>query len=234
MAKKARKAGRQSFLITNGHARSRVAEAYRTLRTNMGFTEMDHPCRTVMITSSHMVEGKSTTASNLAIVMAQAGNHVLLVDCDLRKPLQHRLFNISNQVGFTSCLRQRALLDESFHPGPVEHLTILPSGPLPPNPSELLASEQCKRIWADLKARYDYVFIDTPPVLLVADAAILAAQVDGVLLVVDSGRTRIDHAQQSKEQLTKANAHIIGVVLNKVKTEDDKQYYYYSEDVSSN
>ena len=227
----AKKVNRQPFIITNRNARSHVAEAYRTLRTNLGFTEMDHPCRTILVTSSHAVEGKSTTTSNLAIVMAQAGNRVLLVDCDLRKPLQHQIFNISNQVGLTSCLRQKALLEEAFHPGPVEILTIMPAGPVPPNPSELLSSEQCKRVWADLKEQYDYVFIDSPPVLVVTDAAILSAQVDGVLLVVNSGNTRIDHAQQAKEQLTKANAHIIGVILNQAKTNHDKQYYY-SSDVS--
>lgn len=228
----AKKETRQPFLITQNNARSRVAEAYRTLRTNMGFTEMDHPCRTILITSTHPFEGKSTTVSNLAVVMAQAGNRVLLVDCDLRKPLQHQVFNISNQVGLTNCLRQKVLLDEALHPGPVENLTLLPAGPIPPNPSEILSSEYCRQFWTHLKELYDYIFIDTPPVLVVADATILAAQVDGVLLVVNSGSTRIDHAKEAKEQLAKASAHIIGVVLNQARIRDDNQYYYYSEDVS--
>lgn len=223
----------QRFLISQQNTRSVVAEAYRTLRTNMGFTELDRPCRTVLLTSPHPMEGKSTTAANLAVVMAQAGHKVLLVDCDLRKPLQHQVFNISNQIGLTNCLRKKTLLAEALHNTAVDNLTVMPSGPIPPNPSEVLSSEHTQGFWNSLKEHYDYVFIDSPPVLVVTDAAILAAQVDGVLLVVNSGQTRIDHAQEAKEQLTKASAHIMGVVLNQVKKVDRKyNYYYYSEDVS--
>lgn len=230
----AKKELRQPFLINQHNARSRIAEAYRTLRTNMGFTEMDQPCRTVLITSAHPVEGKSVTTANLAVVMAQAGNKVLLVDCDLRKPQQHNIFNIDNQTGLTNCLRHKTLLDEALQPGPVENLTLLPSGPIPPNPAEILSSEYTRNFWAYLKGLYDYVYIDAPPVLAVADATILAAQVDGVLLVINSGNTRINHAQETKQQLAKASAHIIGVVLNQAKIRNDKSnyYYYYDQGVS--
>jgi capsular exopolysaccharide synthesis family protein len=230
--RKKSKACEQS-LISQQNMKSVVAEAYRTLRTNMGFTEVDRLCRTILITSSHLEEGKSTTSANLAIVVAQAGQKVLLVDCDLRKPMQHRIFNVSNLMGLTSCLCQRQPLQEAVQPGPVENLDILTAGPLPPNPSEILSSEHTRAFWAGLKNRYDYILVDSPPVLAVADASILSSQVDGVLLVVNSGTTRVDHAKEAKEQLTKANAHIIGVVLNQFKIAKGKyQYYHYSSEAS--
>lgn len=231
MAKK--KATREHFLITQDNPKSVVAEAYRTLRTNMGFTEMDRPCRSVLISSSHPFEGKSTTAANLAVVMAQAGHKVLLVDCDLRKPMQHQIFNVSNQSGLTNCLLNRATVAEAAHSQIADNFSLLTSGPIPPNPSEILSSENTRAFWAGLKDHYDYIFVDSPPVLAVADAAILSSQMDGVLLVVNSGSTRIDHAQEARDQLNKANAHIIGVVLNRVKMAKGKyQYYYYGSEAS--
>lgn len=232
MRKKTRQ--RERFLIDQDNMKSVVAEAYRTLRTNLSFTEVDRPYQTVLITSPHLKEGKSTTSSNLAIVMAQAGQKILLVDCDLRKPLQHKMFGVSNLVGLTSCLCQRLPLREARQPGPVENLDLLTAGPIPPNPSEILSSEHTREFWAGLKEHYDYILLDSPPVLAVADAAILSTQVDGVLLVVNSGGTRIDHAQEAKAQLTKANAHIIGVVLNQFKIAPGQyQYYYYSREAAN-
>lgn len=232
MAKKDNKK-RDINLITQDDPRSAVAEAYRTLRTNMSFTEMDQPCRTVLITSPHPREGKSTTASNLAVVMAQAGHKVLLVDCDLRKPLQHHIFKVSNQAGLTNCLRGQTSVAQAAHTQISENLSVLTSGPIPPNPSEVLSSEHTRSFWAGLKDDYDYIFVDSPPVLAVSDASILSQQMDGVLLVVNSGNTRIDHAQEARDQLIKANAHIIGVVLNQVKAEKGQyEFYYYSSDAS--
>lgn len=233
MAKKEKQRERNHFLFTRDNPKSIVAEAYRTLRTNMGFTEMDRPCRTILFTSSHPKEGKSTTAANTALVMAQAGNKVLLVDCDLRKPVQHQVFNVSNQVGLTNCLTQKAVIQDVIHTGLADNFTLMTSGPIPPNPAEILGSEHTKAFWKKLAEQYDYVFIDSPPVLAVTDAAILSTQVDGVVMVVAANFTRIDHAQDAKEQLIKANAHIIGVVINKVKmTKGRYQYYYYSSDAS--
>lgn len=233
MANKKNQNQRERLLITQENPRSAVAEAYRTLRTNMGFTEMDKPCRTVLITSPHPREGKSTTASNLAVVMAQAGHNVLLVDCDLRKPLQHMIFKVSNQSGLTTCLRGKTTVQEAAHTNISENLSVLTSGPIPPNPSEVLTSEPTRRFWGGLAQQYDYVFVDSPPVLAVSDASILSAQMDGVLLVVNSGNTRIDHAQEARDQLIKANAHIIGVVLNQVKmAKGQYDSYYYSSDAS--
>ena len=218
-------------LVTQENPRSAAAEAYRTLRTNMSFTEMDRPCRTVLITSSHPREGKSTTASNLAVVMAQAGHKVLLVDCDLRKPMQHHIFKVSNQRGLTNCLRGQTTVAQAAHNQISENLSVLTSGPIPPNPSEVLSSEHIRSFWSGLKDDYDYIFVDSPPVLAVSDASILSQQMDGVLLVVNSGSTRIDHAREARDQLIKANAHIIGVVLNQVKSgKGQYDFYYYSSD----
>lgn len=230
---KKKKATREHFLITQENPKSFVAEAYRTLRTNMGFTEMDRPCRTVLVTSVHPMEGKSTITANLAVVMAQAGHKVLVVDCDLRKPRQHQIFNVSNQSGLTNCLLNRATVAETVHSSIADNFSLLTSGPIPPNPSEILSSEYTRAFWAGLKDHYNYIFIDSPPVLTVADAAILSSQVDGVLLVFASGSTRIDHAREARDQLNKANAHIIGVVLNRAKIAKSKyQYYYYSSEAS--
>ncbi len=224
---------RPEFLITKDNTRSVIAEAYRILRTNMGFTELDRPCRTILMTSPNPTEGKSTTAANLAVVMAQAGHRVLLIDCDLRKPVQHRFFNLSNQYGLTNCLREKTIIPQAIHKTEEENLFVMPSGPVPPNPSEVLSARHTQGFWNTLKEQYDYIIIDAPPVLVVTDATILATQLDGVLLVVNSGETRIDHAREAKEQLTKGNAHIIGVVLNQVKKMDmEYNYYYYSQDVS--
>jgi len=206
-----------------------MAEAYRTLRTNLGFAGMDQPCRSILVTSCNPLDGKSTIVSNLAVVMAQAGNKVILVDCDLRKPLQHKVFQVENFQGLTNCILQRLDVEEVAHRGLVENLTVLTSGPIPPNPAEILNSERTRSLWKTLLEKYDYVFIDSPPVLAVTDASILSTQVDGAILVVRSGVTRKDLAREAKEQFAKANARLIGVVLNQVKMDanDYYQYYYY-------
>lgn len=226
---KKRKETREFQLISHESPKSAVAEAYRTLRTNLGFAELDHPCRLVLVNSASPMDGKSTIAANLAVVTAQAGKKTLLVDCDLRKPVQHKIFKLPNQQGLTNCLLQHLEIEEVAHQGVVDNLTILTSGPIPPNPAEIVSSERTRNLWQNLLTRYDQIFIDAPPVLAVADAAILSTQVDGVLLVISSANTRIDQAKEAREQFIKANARIIGVVLNKVKVEKhDYNYYYYS------
>lgn len=219
-------------LITQRHPRSAVAEAYRTLRTNLGFASVDHACRSILVTSPGPEHGKSTTAANLAIVLAQAGQKVLLADCDLRKPDIHRLFSLDNAAGLTNTLIQGRDPVELAHPGPVKNLTVLTSGPVPPNPAELLGSDRVRSLWPQLLERFDSVIIDTPPVLAVTDSVLLSRQIDGVILVVSAGVSRVEVIQQAKEQLAKASARIIGVVLNKVKipSRDYHYYYYYHRD----
>lgn len=221
-------------LIIHTQPKSPMAEAYRTLRTNLGFARPDERCRTIMVTSTNPGEGKSTTISNLAVAMAQAGSKTILVDCDLRKPVMHKIFGVDNLHGFTNCLLKNMDIEDAAYHGLVENLTLLTSGPIPPNPAEILNAERTEKFWSQLLVQYEYVFIDTPPVLAVTDASIVASQVDGVILVVRSAETRKDLAREASEQLRKANAHILGVVLNQVKinSRDSQYYYYYSQDDS--
>lgn len=218
---------REYELITHEKPKSLVSEAYRTLRTNLGFTEIDKKCRSILISSPNPMDGKSITTANLAVTLAQAGNKVILVDCDLRKPIQHTIFGLGNQRGVTNCLLQNLEVEEVAQKCMVENLSILSSGPIPPNPAEMLNSEQTRSLWSVLPEKYDYVLVDGPPVLAVADASILAEQVDGVILVLWSGHSRIDVARQAKEQLLRAGANIIGVVLNQVDMNRNNYYYSY-------
>jgi capsular exopolysaccharide synthesis family protein len=193
---------------------------------------MDKPCKTILFTSTNPQDGKSTTISNVAVTMAQAGNKVIVVDCDLRKPVLHKIFNLANHRGLTNAMMQQLSLEELVHEKVVPNLDVLTSGPIPPNPAEMLSSPRSKALWDRLAEAYDYVLIDSPPVLAVADASILASGVDGVILVIGSASTRINLAQEAKEQLLKANVNIIGAVLNgmNMKSSDYQYYYYYSHD----
>ena len=213
-------------LITFRSPGSVISEAYRTLRTNLGFAAIEQPFRTIMVTSPSASDGKSTIVSNLAVVTAQAGHNVMLVDCDLRKPIQHKIFQMPNHTGFTNCILNKVEPEQAAQDLILGNLKVLTSGPIPPNPAEILNAERTRSLWTSLAAQYDYVFIDSPPVLEVADASILASQVDAVLLVGRYGVTRTEIARQVKEQLARANARLIGVVLNQVKM-GSGQYYPY-------
>ncbi len=215
-------------LYAHQSPRSPIAEAYRTLRTNLGFAGLEQSYRSILISSVNPQDGKSVVASNLAVVLAQTGKKVILVDCDLRKPVLHKIFAIGNEQGLTNYLMQDIAIEEAAQKEVIENLTIMSSGPIPPNPAEMLESEKIRAMWPILLQKYDYVIVDGPPILAVADASILASQVEGVILVVYSGDTRINLAREAKAQLQKAQAKLIGVVLNKVKmTRKEYQYYYY-------
>lgn len=220
-------------LISHKHPKSAVAEAYRTLRTNLGFSSLDKPHRIILVTSAGPGEGKSTTSANLAVVLAQAGHKVIIVDCDLRKPVQHKIFEVENSRGVTNCLLKNLSLVEVAHYNLVDNLTVLTSGPIPPNPAELLGSKKIRSLLQDLSHQFEYVIIDSPPILAVTDASLLATQVDGVILVVRSGSTRTDVAVEAKEQLLRANANIIGVVLNGINVHSKGYHYYYYYDSQS-
>ncbi len=178
-----------------------------------------------MITSSAQGEGKSTTLANLAIATAQGGKKVLIADCDLRRPIQHKLFWIPNEEGLTTCFAENARPKSLIKPTQVPGLDILPSGPIPPNPSELLGSRKMQALLESLVDEYDMVMLDSPPLVPVTDAAILSTQVDGVLLVINAGSVEKNLAKLAKESLNNVQARIIGTVLNKV-TSGDKGYYY--------
>ena len=234
MAKK--KEVRQYELITHIYPKSSMAEAYRTLRTNLGFASMDDPCRSILFTSTSPRDGKSTVASNLAVVMAQAGHRVVLVDADLRKPVMHQIFEVDNRQGLINCLLKEVETESVLHNGLVKNLYVMTSGPIPPNPAEILNSSRAQQVLKQLLDNYDYVFIDSPPVLAVTDASILSTLVDGVVLIINSATTRTDLAREATEQFKKANARVIGVVLNQVKMEsnDYKYYYYYAHSEDEN
>lgn len=215
-------------LVSQHDPKSPVAEAYRVLRTNLNFAALDRPFKTLLVTSPGPEEGKSTTIANLAVVMAQSGVSTLLVDCDLRKPVLHKIFQLDNARGLTNLLvdreaRPQDFVRETLLPG----LHVLTSGPLPPNPSELLASRRMSELIEELKPHYGVVLFDSPPVVAVADAAILAAKVDGVLLVVRSHKSKNDMALEAKSLLDKANANILGVVVNGLPPRGEGGYYYY-------
>ena len=222
----------RAMLITSTNPRSPVAEAYRQLRTNIQFSSLDKPVRTLLVTSTSPEEGKSTTLANLAITIAQTGSTVILVDCDLRRPTVHTLFDISNAKGLTNLVIDSSATDLPLVESGVSNLRILPSGPQPPNPSEMLGSKRMTEIVEELKSIADYVLFDSPPVIAVTDAAVLATRVDGVLLVIKAGKTRREMAQRAKAVLEKVNANLLGVVLNDVKYDVSLHEYYADQDRS--
>ena len=213
-------------LIVHEQVKSPIAEAYRTLRTNIQFSKTDDKLKTIMFTSSGPGEGKSTTVANTAVALAQSGKQVILMDCDLRKPVLHKIFDKENR-GLTNILVEDVTADDFLQATQVDNLRILTSGPIPPNPSELLGSGKMQALINYLKTKADYLIIDAPPVIAVTDACVLASKVDGITLVVNSGTIRPEMAQKAKNLLIKANGHVLGVILNRVEIEEEDAYYYY-------
>ncbi|PMC37366.1 capsular biosynthesis protein [Bacillus sp. UMB0899] len=214
-------------LISLTSPKSPIAEQFRTIRTNIQFSSADKEIRTIIVTSAGPGEGKSTNTANIAVVFAQQGKRVLLIDADLRKPTVHYTFRTENHIGVSNVLTKQASLEESYTATAQEKLFVLSSGPIPPNPSELLASRGMQVLIENAKEEFDIIIIDSPPVLAVTDAQILSNLADGVVLVVGSGKTEIDAAKKAKELLVSANAKILGAVLNNKKQEESQYYYYY-------
>jgi len=214
-------------LLIDRDPKSPISEAYRTLRTNIQFSSVDKPIKTLVITSSGATEGKSTTASNIAASFTQMGKSVVLVDADLRRPRLAKMFDLSNREGLSSVLYQQEDVFKQIRK--VDGAHVLPSGPIPPNPAEMLSSDRMKNVIDSLKTAYDYVIIDSPPVSYVTDGAILSSICDGTLLVVAAGQTDQRMAVAAKEQLDKVSANILGVVLTKIPTKGKGYYkYHYS------
>ncbi|MBC8255466.1 MAG: polysaccharide biosynthesis tyrosine autokinase [Ardenticatenia bacterium] len=217
-------------LVTAASPKSPISEAFRTLRTNIKFSSVDKPIRRLLVTSPSPTDGKSITAANLATVMAQAGQSVVLVDADLRRPVLHKIFQLPNNVGLTTSLltgSNPGPNDCLLSPPEMENLQVLTSGPLPPNPSELLGSQRMGQLIEHLEQQADLLIFDSPPTLAVTDAAVLAKQVDGVLLVIDAGTTREEVARRAIGELSKVGAPVLGVVLNKVPVRRGGGYGYY-------
>lgn len=214
-------------LIAQSDPKNPAAEAYRVIRTSIQFAQAGKELKTLMVTSCTPDEGKSMTISNLAVVLTQAGKSVLLIDCDMRNPTVHKNFALSNRVGLSACISMGTPLAEAVQETKVAGLYALTAGVIPPNPSELLGSERMQELLAEAKAQYDYVLVDTPPVLPVTDALIVGSIVDGSILVIASGADKVEIAKDVKEQLVSAGANLLGVVLNKVRSEHSHGYGYY-------
>jgi polysaccharide biosynthesis transport protein len=218
-------------LVVQTHPMSSVAECCRTIRTNLTFMSPDEPLRTFVVTSAGPREGKTTVATSLAITMAQSGQRVLLIDTDLRRPRLHRTFNAPSRLGVTSVLVGHESLSECVQETSVPGLSLLPCGPIPPNPAELLHTARFRDLMKDALQQFDRVIFDSPPLGAVTDAAIIAPQVDGAILVIKAKGTARDAARSAIRQLRDVSARIIGGILNDVDLSENRygygSYYYY-------
>jgi polysaccharide chain length determinant protein (PEP-CTERM system associated) len=228
LEKEARKVA--STLLTHFAPKSPVSEAYRTLRTNIQFSNLDHPPQTILITSPGPGEGKSTTVANLAIAFSQMGTKTLLMDADFRRPILHSLFGMEKEPGITNYLAGKIPLEALMRKTSLENLDLVTCGVIPPNPSELLASQKMKEFVSQLKNKYQMILFDSPPVIAVTDAMVLSLILDGVVLVVSSGQTSQPGLERAKSLLDNVNAKVMGGVLNKIEAKSSYgsyHYYYY-------
>lgn len=223
----ARRNGVERKLFSHIRPKSAIAESFRTLRTNINFLTCDSPYNVILVTSPGPGDGKSTVSTNLGVVMAQAKSRVLMIDCDLRKPVLHKYFELDNRCGLTNLLVQDLKLEAGTFATEVEGLFVIPSGPIPPNPSELLGSSRMIELLEKVVDRYDVVLLDAPPIIAVTDAVLLAPMVDNVFLVLRAGESRVDMAREARDRLLKAGARSVGVVLNEAKLHGSGNYYYY-------
>ncbi len=215
-------------LLLAGDSRSPAAEAFRTLRTNIQFAGIDKPLKKIMVAGPVPGCGKTTTLVNLGLALAKTGSSVLLVDTDLRKPDLHKLFKFRNEQGLTSHLFDSELeLDRIIYQSIFDNVCILSSGPIPPNPSELIASAKFREMVQTLSASYDYLLFDTPPVNAATDPAILSQLVDATIFVIRYGIVTREEALYALDQLKKVDAHIIGAVMNALPSKNGAYYYYY-------
>jgi capsular exopolysaccharide synthesis family protein len=215
-------------LVTITDPTSPASEAFRSLRMNLQFSSLDKPLRSLLIASPGPGEGKSTTLANLAVTLAQVDQRVVMVDCDLRRPILHTLFGLNNQTGISSMvLDDQAIQHPPYQETSIKGLLLVASGPLPPRPGDLLGSKKMAAIIERLLIDADIILLDAPPIMAATDASILATKVDGVLLVVSAGETKRDQAQRSVERLLKVNAHIVGSVINNVPLDASLSGGYY-------
>jgi capsular exopolysaccharide synthesis family protein len=223
---------RVRHLIAITNPKSPISEAYRTLRTNISFSAIDEELKVIMVTSAGPGEGKSTTVANLAATYAQNDKRTVLVELDLRKPTVHKTFKLSNRLGISHVLTKQANLDEVIQETTVSNLSAITAGMIPPNPSELVGSKALGKVIEQLREQFDHIIIDTPPVLALTDAQLVATYCDGVVLVAESGKVKRSALLDAKDRLEMVKAKIIGVVINnaKRKAKDDYYYYYYGHE----
>jgi capsular exopolysaccharide synthesis family protein len=214
-------------LITVSNPRSPISESYRTLRTNIDFSSLDEKLQVLMVSSAGPGEGKTTTITNLAITFAESERKVILIDADLRKPTAHHTFAKSNRWGLSSVISQQCSIEDAIQTTDIPNLDVMTSGAIPPNPAEMMASKRMTALIDQLREQYDIILIDTPPLLAVTDAQIVATKSDGAILVVDQGRVKRDIAMKAVKNLENVSARILGVVLNNVKRKANEEAYYY-------
>jgi len=223
----------QTSLITLEDQRSPIAEAYRHLRTSLLFSSAGKPPQTILVTSSQPSEGKTTTAVNTAITLAQSGADVVIIDCDLRRPRLHSHFNLENSAGITNYLSGDKNTENLIQSCPdLPALRVITSGPIPPNPAELLSSNEMRNLLTFLTGRFKHVVIDSPPAISFTDAAILSTLVDGVVLVAMANKSSMHLMRQFKQRMGNIGARIYGVVLNGLQVGSQDYYYYYGADYS--
>ena len=214
-------------IISYNDPKSVISEQYRTIRTNIEYSNVDQDKKTILVTSSDKNEGKTTTVSNLAVSFANLNKKILLIDCDLRNASIHKMFRLNNIYGLTDILAKDRAVDKCIQETELENLYVLTAGAIPPNQAEILSSEKMKNLIEDLKNIYDYIFIDTPPIGLVTDAGALSSFIDGVVLVVKSESIEKKYLEETKKKLDAVDARILGAILNSYKSEQ-KDYDYYS------
>ncbi|MCW2278091.1 CpsD/CapB family tyrosine-protein kinase [Heliophilum fasciatum] len=215
-------------VIALDNPKSPIAEAYRTLRTSIRFaTAIQEQAKVFLFTSAGPREGKSTVTANVAVTFAQNGTKTLLIDCDLRKPVQHKIFHVSNSVGLTNVLVDKCPEVDAINLTSIPQLDVMTSGPIPPNPSELLSSPRMQDLLDDLRQRYDLILIDTPPAVAVTDPVVLASHVDGIFLVIRAKQATIEMAKLATTRLQQSQGRIIGAILNGMEIHGEDYYYYY-------
>ncbi|PIC64052.1 capsular biosynthesis protein [Sporosarcina sp. P13] len=214
-------------VVTYTNPKSVVSEQFRTLRTNINFSMPDHDLKSILFTSAVPGEGKSTASANTAVVFAQQGKKVLLIDADMRKPTTHYTFSRMNATGLSNLLTRQWELDDVIQQTDIEGLDLITSGPIPPNPVELLSSKTMDTLLEKLKAKYDLLIFDAPPVLSVTDAQILSNKAEGTILVLNAGKTEKDSVLKAKEALVSSQANILGTVFNNFVLHKDHYYYQY-------
>lgn len=221
--KKGTKSANSGCLVTVLNPASAASEAYRALRTNLLYARVDTPPKVVLVTSPGSTEGKSTVCANLGVVLAQAGKHVLIVDCDFRRPVMHDIFGLGDAQGIVNVLAGECELQEAYQE-PLPDLKVLPAGAVPPNPAELLSSQRLAELLNTVREDFDYVLLDSSPTKLVSDPVILAAQSDGVLLTFAAQKTRKGDVRRAVHTLTAVGANMLGMVMNNVKGNDEVYY----------